>query len=158
MASLDTLVTFTAIAGSPPATRYATLDTFADGSTPTLTHLVLDFDPGATTEFVDFIGVMPGQYDGSSALEVVLHWSSDATSGAVKWDVSFKSVTDDADDLETHAPTDIGDFNITIDEHDTVALLQHDQLRYDRNVCTLRYLFRSPPRDVNHDIPRGSEQ
>jgi len=101
MASLDTLVAFTAQAALLPATRYATFDTFADGSTPTLTHIVLDFDPGATTEFADFIGVMPGQYDGSSAIEVVLHWSSDATSGAVKWDVAFKSVTDDADDLDT---------------------------------------------------------
>jgi hypothetical protein len=103
MASGDTLVVFTALNNSPPTTRFATQDTFVDGSTPTLQYPVLDFDPGATTEFADFISVMPGQYDGSSAIEVVIGWSSDATSGNVKWDISFKSVSDDVDDLDTKA-------------------------------------------------------
>lgn len=103
MAALDTLGVWTAASGVPPTTRFATLDTFVSGDTPTQEFLVLDFDFGATTEFSDFTGVMPGQYDGSGALEVVLHWSSDATTGNVKWDVSFKRVTDDADDLDTTA-------------------------------------------------------
>lgn len=101
MASLDTLGAWTATAGVAPTTRYATFDTFVSADTPTQEHQVLDFDPGATTEFIDFTGVMPGQYDGTSALEVVLHWSSDATSGNVKWDVAFKRVTDDGDDLDS---------------------------------------------------------
>lgn len=103
MATGDTLVAFTALHNSPPATRFATLDSFSDGSTPATSHPVLDFDPGATTEFADFTGVMPGQWDGTTAITVVLGWSSDATTGNVKWDVQFKSVTDDADDLDTKA-------------------------------------------------------
>ena len=102
-ASLDTLIIFTPLHNSAPATRFATVDTFADGSTPTLTHLVLDFGDEATnTEFADFIAVMPGQY-GTEALEVVISWSSNATSGNVKWDVAWKSVTSDVDDLDTKA-------------------------------------------------------
>lgn len=100
MASLDTLGVWTAASGVPPTTRYATFDTFVSADAPTQEHLVLDFDPGATTEFSDFTGVMSGQYNGTSALEIVLHWSSDATTGNVKWDVSFKRVTDDGDDLD----------------------------------------------------------
>ena len=101
MAALDTLGVWTAASGVPPTTRFATLDTFISGDTPTQEFLVLDFDPGSTTEFADFTGVMPGQYNGTDALEVVLHWSSDATTGNVKWDVAFKRVTDDGDDLDS---------------------------------------------------------
>ena len=103
MASLDTLVTFDAASNIPPATRFATLDTFVDTATPTTVHLVLDFDPGATTEFAVFRAVMPGQYDGTSAIEVVIHWSSDATTGNVKWDVSWKRITDDTIDMDSAA-------------------------------------------------------
>ncbi len=103
-ASLDTLASFTALSNVPPATRFATVDTYVDGSTPTQTWLVLDFGDEATnTEFADFVAIMPGQYDGSSAIEVVLLWSSDATTGNVKWDVAFKSLTDDADDTDSKA-------------------------------------------------------
>lgn len=102
MASGDTLVVLTALNNSPPATRYATFDTFSDGSTPALTHPVLDFDPGATTEFADFICVMPRHY-GGGGLTITVGWSSDATTGNVKWDIFLKSVTDDADDLDTKA-------------------------------------------------------
>lgn len=104
MAADDTLVVFTPHHNDPPATRAATFDTFQDSSTPTHTHLVLDFGDEATnTEFADFTGVMPGQYDGSSSLEVTIGWSSNVTTGNVKWDVAFKSVTDDADDLDSKA-------------------------------------------------------
>jgi hypothetical protein len=104
MASGDTLITFDAASNIPPSTRGATFDTFVDASTPTTVHLVLDFDPGATTEFAVFRGVMPGQYDGTSALEVVLHWSSDvAGTEVVKWDVSWKSISDDDVDMDSAA-------------------------------------------------------
>jgi len=98
MASLDTLVTFDAASNTPPATRYATFDTLAaTGDTPDTVQAVLDFDPGATTEFAVFRGVMPGQYDGTSALEAVIVWTSEATSGAVKWDVSIARHADATD-------------------------------------------------------------
>ncbi len=90
MAAGDGLIIFTANANAPPTTRFATLDTYIDAETPTNEKMVLDFDPGATTEFAVFTGVMPGQYDDTAALEVVLHWTNEAaTAGDVKWDVSW---------------------------------------------------------------------
>ena len=103
MATGDTLIVFTALHNVPPTTRFATFDTYVSGDTPTQEWAVLDFDPGATTEFADFLGVCPGQYDDSTAITVVLMWSSDATTGNVKWDVAFKTLTDDADDTDSKA-------------------------------------------------------
>ena len=105
MAAGDLLVSWPAAAGVPPTTRYATFDTFVDGSTPTQEWLVLEFDPGATTEFADFSAYMPGQYDGSAALEVVLIWTSPSTTAtdSVKWDVAFKSMTPGTDDFDSKA-------------------------------------------------------
>lgn len=102
MASGDTLIVFTALHNIPPGSRFATIDIFSDGSTPTLTHPVLDFDPGGTTEFADFIGVMPRHY-GGGGVTVTIGFSSDATTGNVKWDAFFKSVSDDSDDLDSKA-------------------------------------------------------
>ena len=43
-ASLDTLIIFTALSNVPPATLFATFDTFVDADTPNTVHAVLDFD------------------------------------------------------------------------------------------------------------------
>lgn len=104
MASGDTLVVFTALHNVPGDADYATLDTFltASADEPDSYVPVLDFDPGATEEYAYFYGVMPRNY-GAGGLTVTLGWSSDATSGNVIWGVAFKSVTDDADDLDSKA-------------------------------------------------------
>jgi len=109
MATDDTLVKMMVQGNVPTGTRYATLDTKENPDDTASTYtLVLDFDPGATTEFATFADVMPGQYDGSAALNVVLGWScttTEATPGtsSVKWDVSWKSIGDDSDNVTSKA-------------------------------------------------------
>lgn len=102
MASGDTLIVFTAASSQQPDDDYATFDTILTASADEPDHvmLVLDFDPGSTEEYAYFTGVMPRAYAGGG-LTVTLGWSSDATSGVCRWAAAFKSVTDDADDLDS---------------------------------------------------------
>lgn len=104
MASGDTLVVFTPQMGVPGDADFATFDTIltASADEPDNVIPVLDFDPGATEEYIYFQGVMPRHY-GGGGLTVTIGWSSDATTGNVIWSVAFKSVTDDADDLDSKA-------------------------------------------------------
>ncbi len=81
--SVRTKTVFTARDNQPPATNFATLDT--RNSIP-----VLEFD-AATTESAVFMGVMPSGSDLSSGLQVRIWWMADtATSGNVRWGVSFE--------------------------------------------------------------------
>lgn len=92
MAALDTFIPVPVENNRAPVTRYATLDSYVDGDDPTSVILVLDFDPGATTEFARWMLRMPGQYDGSSALEFSFEWTSEATTGNVKWDAKVARI------------------------------------------------------------------
>lgn len=97
MSSNDTLIVFTALQSEPPASAFATLDT--RNSIP-----VLDFDD-TTNETAEFSGVMPRHYAGGG-ITVTLGWMATdvtVTPHDVDWDVALKSVTDDADDLDTKA-------------------------------------------------------
>lgn len=102
MASGDSLLVFTALDNEPPDADFATRDDILTTSTDEPDDLipVLDFDPGATQEYAVFSSVMPRHYDGGG-ITVTLYWSCEATSGNVKWDVAFKSFSDDADSLLT---------------------------------------------------------
>lgn len=97
MASGNTLLTWGAV---DAISGTATFDTraMALGTMP-----VLDFDP-ATDEYAIFQGVLPRHYAGGG-VTVTVGWmaTSPETSGTVRWDGSFKSATDDADDLDTKA-------------------------------------------------------
>lgn len=97
MATGDSLVAFTAACAHLPSSNYATFDLTA------APNPVLDFDD-TTTESAYFIGVMPGQYDGSTALTVVLGWkfSTYVGSQTCDWEVSWYRVADDADSLESY--------------------------------------------------------
>ena len=103
MASGDTLCVFFAEDNAPPDADYATYDAIltASADEPDQILGVLDFDPGATNEFAIFTGFMPRHYAGTTGVTVTLIWSSDATSGVCRWEVAFKSVTDDADDIDS---------------------------------------------------------
>lgn len=107
MASSDTLCVFTALNGIAGDADYATLGTIltASADEPDNILYVLNFDPGSTEEYIYFQGFMPRHYDGGG-VTVTLGWSSDATSGNVIWGVAFKSVSDDADDLDSKAFAD----------------------------------------------------
>lgn len=102
MATGDTLCVFTPLHAVQGDADFATFDAFLSASAdePDSIVPVLDFDPGATEEYIYFQGFMPRHYDGGG-VTVTIGWSSDATSGNVIWGVAFKSVTDDADDLDS---------------------------------------------------------
>ncbi len=104
MASGDTLILFNAQCAQFPDADYATFDAILTASADEPDHVmpVLDFDPGATDEYCYFTGVMPRSYDGGG-LTVTICWTSEATSGDCIWAVAFKSVSDDADDLDSKA-------------------------------------------------------
>ena len=89
------MVTFTALNNEPPAANYATLDT--RNSIP-----VLDFDD-TTDETAEFGGVMPRHY-GGGGVTVTIGWMATDTTVTPHnciWDAAFKSVSDDADDLDS---------------------------------------------------------
>ena len=93
MASGDTLCFWTALSNEPPSSFPAQFDKRA--GVP-----VLDFDD-SVDENAEFGGFMPRNYAGGG-ITVTIGWmASSATSGTTSWDISFKSITDDADDLDT---------------------------------------------------------
>ena len=95
MASGDTLCVFFPAMSEPPSSNYATFDT-RNGV------LVLDFDD-TTDESVEFPGFMPRHYDGGG-ITVTLGWMATDTTVTphnCSWDIGFKSVSDDADDLDS---------------------------------------------------------
>ena len=107
MASGDSLLVFTPLAAFPGDADFATLDTILTASADEPDNIipVLDFDPGATNEFTYFQGFMPAHYARTTGITVTLVWSASATAttGNCIWNVAFKSVTDDADDLDSKA-------------------------------------------------------
>ena len=97
MASGDTLCYFNALNNEPPASSFATLDTRNS-------IWVLDFDADAD-ESAEFGGFMPRHYDGSG-ITVTIGWMATDTTVTphnVVWNAAFKSVSDDADDLDSKA-------------------------------------------------------
>ncbi len=95
MASGDTLAVFTPQQGEAPSSNFATFDV-RNGV------LVLDFDD-TTDESIELAGFMPRHYAGGG-ITVTLGWmATTATSGAISLDVAFKSISDDADDLDSKA-------------------------------------------------------
>lgn len=94
MASGDTLFVFTPADNVPPASNFATLDTFAAA---TGFRLVLDFDGVAADETAIFSGVWPSNYDGGG-INVIIDYSLDGTDAqAVEFEVSVEVVQDDDD-------------------------------------------------------------
>jgi hypothetical protein len=95
MAQSDTLVVLPALAAELPSSNYATFDTRAD-----VPILVFAKSGTPTAEF----GFLLPQANGAAQtppLKLVIAWmATSATSGTVKWQASFKSFTDDADDLD----------------------------------------------------------
>lgn len=93
MASGDTIAMFFPVSGEPPASNYATLFVRAK-------VMVLEFDP-TTDETIEFPGFMPRQYAGGGITVTVGWMGKTATTGTISLDVAFKSISDDADDIDT---------------------------------------------------------
>lgn len=97
MAAGDTLTAASALGAHFPTTNYPSLD-FTAAPDP-----VLDFDD-TTSETAYWKLMMPGQYDGTSALNVILAWkfSTFVGSQTCDWEVSFYRIADDADSIEAY--------------------------------------------------------
>ncbi len=93
MATGDTLATFFPAQGEPPAANAATFDTRAG-------VCVLDFD-AAADEDIQFPGFLPRHYAGGGITVTVGWMATTATSGTISLDLAFKSISDDADDLDS---------------------------------------------------------
>lgn len=95
MASGDSLCVWRALDNEPPDADYATLDTILSTSAdePDDVIPVLDFDPGATQEYASFSAVMPNHYS-AGGFTLKIFWTSEATTGDVKWDAAFKAHAD----------------------------------------------------------------
>lgn len=91
MASGSTLLFWLASAGEPPATNYATFNTFNS-------RTVLEFDQ-TTQEAAMFVGIMSRSYS-SGGITVALHWATSATTGTGGWDVAIERISDGATDLD----------------------------------------------------------
>ena len=95
MASGNSLCLFTPSMAEYPASNFATPDVRN-------VVLILDFDD-TTDENVEFAGFMPRHYDGGG-ITVTIGWmATTATSGNAIIDVSFKSISAEADDVDTKA-------------------------------------------------------
>lgn len=95
MASGNSLCVFVPVVSEPPTSNFATFDIRN-------VVLVLDFDD-AVDESVEFAGFMPRHY-GGGGITVTIGWM--ATAAIINdciWDISFKSISDDADDLDSKA-------------------------------------------------------
>ena len=110
-ASGDTLLLFTAQAATIPATNGAQYDFIAGASTDNETIPVLDFDGGSADEFADFYAVLPQNY-GAGGFTITVCWAGAATTGDVVWEIAFRAIEDDAEDLDTTAHTYV--FNTVI--------------------------------------------
>ncbi len=95
MASGDTLLVVVPALAEFPSANYPTFDTRN-------VVTVLDFDD-STDESCEFPGFMPRHYDGGG-ITVTIGWmATSAIAGNTVWGVGFKSVSDDADDLDSKA-------------------------------------------------------
>lgn len=93
MASGQTLLTFNALSGTPPATAFATLDARNN-------HTVLDFD-AAVNESIDFEQLLPRNYGGGGITAVIVWSATTATTGNVKWNLAFERHQDEVDDIDS---------------------------------------------------------
>ena len=90
----ETLFIFTSANNVPPATDFATLDTFAAA---TGLRSVLDFDGTAANETAIFSGIWPSNYDGGG-INVIIDYSLDGTDAQdIQFEVSVEVVQDDDD-------------------------------------------------------------
>ena len=78
MASGDTLFSLLPHGSLPPSANYATLDTVLDGSTPSITFPVLDFD-GVADEHADWMAQIPSHYSGVTGFTFSYKYATDGT-------------------------------------------------------------------------------
>lgn len=95
MASGDSLARFGPASSEPPSNNFATSDTRNGIS-------IRDFDD-TIDESLEFGDDMPEHYSGGGITVIVKWMATSATSGTISLDVAFKSIGDNADDVDTKA-------------------------------------------------------
>lgn len=148
MASGDSLIIFRANDNEPPASAFATFDTRNGIS-------VLDFDADSD-ESAEFGGFMPRNY-GGGGITVTIGWMATDTTVTgghqARWDVALKSVSDDADDLDSkaYAAVNSGSFDeaSASGEVDYAAIAFTDGADMD-SVAAGEYFRMIVTRDANH--------
>lgn len=112
MASGNLLGYWLSTSSCGPATAYAQLDHITGASTPAELVPVLAYD-SSTAEYADFRGKLPPHYAGGGVTLYITHGGG-ATSGAYNWRAAFRSLEDDAEDIDTTAHTyDFNDVDVT---------------------------------------------
>ncbi len=112
MASGDSLLIFSPMSSSGPATLAAQLDTLAGASTPAESVPMLAFD-STTAEYADFYGIMPQHYAGGG-VTLTAAISAGTATGGVNIRAAFRRIVSDAEDLDTTAHTyDYNNLDVT---------------------------------------------
>lgn len=146
MASGEALFVLTPKNCSPPSANFATLDTVADASTPTLIIPVLDFD-GTADEHMDWFLTIPSNYAGTTGFTFSYKYSMSSTDGdIVEMEFRVLSIPDQTvltGDLgmDTQTPVTItddpdataNDFNYSTTG--TLAKANFDSVGADSRIC-----------------------
>lgn len=104
MASGNVLDRLSPQSWSPTNTVPAQTTTILGASTPAEVIPVLAFDT-STVEYADFHNlVMPPHY-GGGGVTLTIFSSCGTTTGGIAWEVAFRRIADDAEDLDTTAQT-----------------------------------------------------
>jgi hypothetical protein len=99
MASGDTLFVIKPQQMNQLSTSQAAYSVLTGGSTPAEKVPVLLFVDNAD-KYADFYGVMPNTY-GGGGLTCIVIWSSLGTSGNCLWNIAFRAMEDDAEDIDS---------------------------------------------------------
>lgn len=155
MAQSDTLVVLPALAAELPSSGFATFDTRAD-----VPILVFAKSGTPTAEF----GFALPQANGGAQtppMKLVIAWmATSATSGTVKWLASFKSFTDDADDLDTKSYATAK--SVTTTTSDNAGEIKYSEITFTNaeadNLARGEYGRLKLQRDQANDTMSGSAE
>jgi hypothetical protein len=104
MASGNTLLILTPQTSSGPGgTTTAQMDWIVGASSPAESIPVLAFDT-TTVEYADFHAVLPRNYAGGGLTVSIAHGAG-TTTGGVAWEMAFRRIESNAEDLDTTAFT-----------------------------------------------------
>ena len=158
MASGNSLCTWRATDNEPPATAYATIDIVTvAGDTPDDNIPVLDFDPGGSSEFATFSGVMPAHYAGTTGVTLTLMWMAADTNGQdVVWNAAFKRAQDNTDDMDANTFATVN--TVTATDSSTSRIINYDDITFtngaDMDSVAAGEYFRL---SVSRDAGNGSD-
>lgn len=96
MATNDTLVIFTPLNGEPPRVNNAKL--ISKELTPVIPVLVFRPD---VVDSIEFGSVMPSNHNNENGVRVTIAWSGGSSEKDIVWKSSFKSFTENVDNIDT---------------------------------------------------------